>query len=84
MIIRRLPEPRERRQCDLPKEQLDPGTVGFKGYREQRVKLNGFNPDRCMRVASWQVNDKMLCTQHAGICVLEHYEEKDEPNSSKE
>lgn len=76
MIIRRLSEPRDRRQCDLPKEQLDPGTLGWKGYRETRTKLNGMDPSRCMRVASWQVDDKMLCTQHAGICALEHLGEK--------
>lgn len=76
MIVRRLSEPRERWQCDLPKEELDPGIVGWKGYREQRVKLNGMDPSRCMRVASWQIDDRVLCTQHAGICVLEHYEEK--------
>ena len=72
MIVRKLDgPPYEKRQCDLPKGDLAPGTLGWKGYREERARFNRLQPDRCMRHAKWEVDGRSLCTQHAGIAALE-------------
>lgn len=77
MIVKQLPEPRERAQCELPKDELNPATIGWKGYRETRTKVNGHNPNQCMRVAAWEVDGQKLCAQHAGLKVLHHLKEKE-------
>lgn len=75
MRVRRVNRPTEDyAQCAFPKEQLR--EVGWKGYREKRSQHNGKNPETCMREASWEVDGRMLCTQHAGMAVLNHMETK--------
>jgi hypothetical protein len=66
--------PYEKVQCQLPKEQLR--EIGWKGYREQRTRQNGLNADTCMRHARWEVDGVRMCTQHAGMKVLEHLKEE--------
>ena len=75
MNVRRIHRPDEDyAQCAYPKEALR--AVGWKGYREKRSQYNGKNPATCMREASWEIDGKKLCTQHAGMTALEHLEVK--------
>lgn len=75
MKVRRIHRPDEEyAQCAYPKEQLR--EVGWKGYREKRSQFNGKNPATCMREASWEIDGRKLCTQHAGMTALEHLEVK--------
>lgn len=62
--------PFEKIQCSLPKEDLNPASLGWKGYREKRSKYNGQEPNHCMRHAKWVVDGVPLCTQHAGMKAL--------------
>jgi hypothetical protein len=73
--VRRIHRPDEDyAQCEYPKEALR--EVGWKGYREKRSRQNGKDPATCMREASWEIDGKKLCTQHAGMTALEHLEAK--------
>lgn len=75
MKVRRIHRPSEHyAQCSYPKDQLR--EVGWKGYRETRSQRNGKDAATCMREASWEVDGKKLCTQHAGMTALEHLEAK--------
>ena len=75
MNVRRIHRPDEDyAQCAYPKEALR--EVEWKGYREKRSQYNGKNPATCMREASWEIDGKKLCTQHAGMTALEHLEVK--------
>ena len=74
MRVRRLDKPLEKIQCQLPKEELDPNTIGWKGYRERRSRQNGQDPSYCMRHAVWEVDGILMCTQHAGMKALEYLE----------
>lgn len=83
MKVRRIHRPDEDyAQCAYPKEALrEVGwkgyrEVGWKGYREKRSQYNGKDPATCMREASWEIDGKKLCTQHAGMTALEHLEAK--------
>lgn len=49
--------------------------IGYKGYRARRVKLNGMNPDFCMRLAVWSVDGKCYCERHAGKLALEYMQQ---------
>lgn len=64
------------RQCSWPKENLH--ETGWKGYREERSQYNRKNPDTCMRHASWEIDGKSYCTQHAGLLVLEEFKEPEQ------
>lgn len=80
MIVRRIVRPEEDYgQCSYPKEALK--EVGWKGYRERRSQQNGKNPSTCMRGASWEVDGKTLCTQHAGMIALEFLETRNGQSS---
>lgn len=73
MQVRRVNRPTEDyAQCSYPKEKLH--QIGWKGYREQRSRYTGKDTSTCMREASWEIDGAMLCTQHAGMTVLEHME----------
>lgn len=60
------------RQCSLPKAELAPGSLGYKGYREKRSEGTYRSSERCLRDAQWLIDGVPYCTQHAGIKALEH------------
>ena len=76
-IIKLDGPPFKKVQCQLPKEELH--EIGWEGYREQRTKYNGQNSETCMRHAKWDIDGQLLCTQHAGMKVLEHFKEPSDP-----
>lgn len=61
--------PYPKAQCHFPKEQLR--EIGWKGYREQRVRLNKLNADYCMMHARYYVDGVPMCARHAGQHVLD-------------
>jgi hypothetical protein len=60
--------PYEKIQCELPQVELK--EIYWAGYRETRSRQNGLDPRTCMRHARWIVGDQRLCTQHAGLKIL--------------
>ena len=71
-VVIELPGPPfERVQCQLPKEELDPNSFLWEGYREKRSRGNGWDPNYCMRSARWSLDEVAMCTQHAGMKILE-------------
>lgn len=84
MKVKRLEGPPfEKIQCQLPKTELHPNALGWKGYRETRSKRNGQNPASCMRHAMWEVDGQKLCTQHAGMKALEFLEQQTQQGMKK-
>lgn len=72
MKVERIDRPNShRRQCSLPKGELNPGSIGYKGYREKRAGAHS-NPETCLRDSQWLIDGKPYCTQHAGMKALEH------------
>lgn len=68
--------PHEQYQCQLPQEDLNPGSLGYKGYREKRAAIRpsfdfAVDPHCCMRTARYEVDGQKLCAQHAGLKALE-------------
>lgn len=62
-----------KQQCQCPRGDLH--ETGWAGYREQRARFNASSPDTCFRNARWSIDGTLLCTQHAGLIVLNHYKE---------
>lgn len=72
-VVRLEGPPFEKVQCQLPKEDLR--EIGWKGYRERRAAMSGAEPSTCMRHARWEFDGLKLCTQHAGMKLLEEMAE---------
>ena len=69
LVIEMDGPPFEKIQCECPASELR--ELGWKGYRERRSQMNGQDPKSCMRHAKWIVGNDRLCTQHAGMRLLQ-------------